>query len=131
MEARLPRVLVVDDDKLMREVLKAILRSEKFAISGEVSNGAAALSHVDRYKPDIVCLDINMEGMSGIETLKTIRSRHPEILVIMVSGDATIATVRDAVSLGAHGYIIKPFNAARIASSLRAAMKASTDSLSC
>lgn len=128
MDDRLPRVLVVDDDKLMREVLKAILRSEKFAISGEVSNGMAALGHVDKYKPDIVCLDINMEGMSGIETLKTIRSTHPGIIVIMISGDASIATVRDAVSLGAHGYIIKPFNAARIAASLRAAMKASTDS---
>lgn len=128
MGARQPRVLVVDDDKLMREVLKAILRSEKFAVSGEAANGAAALSHVEKHKPDIVCLDINMEGMSGIETLKTIRNTHPEIIVIMISGDASIATVRDAVSLGAHGYIIKPFNAARIAASLRAAMKASTDS---
>lgn len=128
MGARLPKVLVVDDDKLMREVLKAILRSEKFAVSGEAMNGAAALSHVEKYKPDIVCLDINMEGMSGIETLKAIRNTHPEIIVIMISGDASSATVRDAVSLGAHGYIIKPFNAARIAASLRAAMKASADS---
>ena len=128
MEARLPRVLVVDDDKLMREVLKAILRSEKFAVSGEASNGQAALSEIERCKPDIVCLDINMEGMSGIEVLKTIRSSHPEIITIMISGDASITTVRDVVSLGAHGYIIKPFNAARIAASLRAAIKASTDS---
>jgi two-component system, chemotaxis family, chemotaxis protein CheY len=128
MDARLPRVLVVDDDKLMREVLKAILRSEKFAISGEAWNGEAALSHVERYKPDIVCLDINMEGMSGIDALKAIRDTYPEIKVVMISGDASAATVRDAVSLGALGYIIKPFNAARVAATLRAAMKAPTDS---
>lgn len=123
MDETPPRVLVVDDDKLMREVLKAILRSEKFAISGEATNGKTALDHIATHHPDIVCLDINMAGMSGIDTLKAIRGAHPEVIVIMISGDASATTVREAVSLGAQGYIIKPFNAARIAASLRAAMR--------
>lgn len=128
MNAILPRVLVVDDDKLMREVLKAILRSEHFAVSGEASNGRAALDHIQKHKPDIVCLDINMEGLSGIEVLKAIRGSHPETKVIMISGDASAASVRDAVGYGAMGYIIKPFNAARVATALRAALKAPADS---
>jgi two-component system, chemotaxis family, chemotaxis protein CheY len=120
---KLARVLVVDDDTLMREVLKALLRDEGFEVAGEARDGQSALVLLERTKPDIVCLDVNMPGMSGIDVLKNIRSRNPDIRVVMITGDSSMSTVREAVGFGAMGYIIKPFNAGRVSSSLRAAMK--------
>lgn len=120
--------MVVDDDNLMREVLKALLRDEKFEVVGEARDGQSALALLERSRPDIVCLDVNMPGMSGIDVLKSIRSSYPEIRVVMITGDSTMATVREAVGFGAMGYIIKPFKAGRVSASLHAAMKTSLDS---
>jgi two-component system chemotaxis response regulator CheY len=119
---------VVDDDTLMREVLKALLRDEGYEVAGEARDGQSALALLDRARPDLVCLDVNMPGMSGIDVLKNIRSRYPEIRVVMITGDASMSTVREAVGFGAMGYIIKPFKAGRVSSSLHAAMKAPVDS---
>jgi two-component system, chemotaxis family, chemotaxis protein CheY len=123
-----PRVMVVDDDTLMREVLKALLRDEKFEVVGEARDGQSALTLLERVRPDIVCLDVNMPGLSGIDVLKHIRSSYPDIRVVMITGDSTMSTVREAVGFGAVGYIIKPFKAGRVSGSLRAAMKTSLDS---
>ncbi len=121
------RVLVVDDDTLMRDVLKAVLRDEGFIVAGEAHDGHSALTVIRRARPDIVCLDVNMPGISGIDVLKSIRSSYPEIRVVMITGDSSMDTVREAVGFGAMGYIIKPFKAGRVSSSLRAAMKTPLD----
>ncbi len=122
------RVLVVDDDTLMREVLKALLRDEGFEVAGEARDGQSALALLERTRPDIVCLDVNMPGMSGLDVLKSIRSRYSDIRVVMITGDSSMGTVREAVGYGAMGYIIKPFKAGRVSSSLVAAMKTPVDS---
>ncbi len=123
------RVLVVDDDTLMREVLKAILRSEGFIVAGEAKDGQGGLTLVERLRPDALCLDVNMPGISGLDTLKILREKFPEVRVVMITGDASMSTVREAVSFGAVGYIIKPFNAGRVADALRAALRPAGDSL--
>ncbi len=122
------RVVVVDDDSLMREVLKALLRDEGFVVAGEARDGSSAMSLLERTQPDVVCLDVNMPGISGIEVLKNIRKAYPEIRVVMITGDSSMATVREAVGFGALGYIIKPFKAGRVSASLRAALKTPLDS---
>jgi len=123
------RVLVVDDDTLMREVLKAILRSEGFSVAGEARDGQAGIALVERLRPDAVCLDVNMPGISGLDTLKILREKFPDVRVVMITGDASMTTVREAVSFGAVGYIIKPFNAGRVADALKAALNPSSDSI--
>ncbi|MBM4180792.1 MAG: response regulator [Betaproteobacteria bacterium] len=122
-----PRVLVVDDDTLMRELLKALLRDEGFTVAGEAKDGLSALALVERVRPDLVCLDVNMPGMSGIDVLKAIKARCESCRIVMISGDASMATVREAVGYGAVGFIVKPFKAGRVGASLRAAMKAPAD----
>jgi two-component system chemotaxis response regulator CheY len=121
------RVLVVDDDTLMREVLKALLREEGFIVVGEAKDGQSALAQIDRAQPDLVCLDVNMPGMSGLDVLKAIKMKCNDCRVVMISGDSSMATVREAVGFGASGFIVKPFKAGRVGASLRAAMKASAD----
>jgi response regulator of citrate/malate metabolism len=64
-----------------------------------------------------------------MDVLKQIQSSAPETKVVMITGDASMTTVRDAVGFGALGYIIKPFNASRVASSLKAALKGPSESL--
>lgn len=123
-----PTVLVVDDDTLMRELLKAILRDEGFNVVGEAKDGQGALSQLGRLSPDVVCLDVNMPGMSGLEVLKAIQTAAPATKVVMVTGDATMGTVREAVSYGAAGYVIKPFKAGRVGPAIRAALKGPGDS---
>jgi two-component system chemotaxis response regulator CheY len=125
---KLARVMVVDDDSMMREVLKALLRDEGFAVAGEARDGQSALALLERTRPDLVCLDVNMPGVSGIDVLKSIRSTYPDIRVVMITGDSTMNTVRDAVGFGAVGYIIKPFKSGRVGLALRAALKTQMDS---
>jgi len=116
------RVLVVDDDNLMRELLKAILRDEGYLVAGDAKDGTLALAACEKLRPDLVCLDVNMPGVSGIETLRILRRQYPDMRVVMITADASQATVREAVSQGAAGYIIKPFSSARVADALRAAL---------
>lgn len=107
-------VLVVDDDNLMREMLKAILRSEEYQVVGEASNGEDALALCARLKPRLVLLDINMPKMDGLQVLEAIRQAQPEIKIIMVSAEATMDKVTEAIKKGAAGFVVKPFNAARV-----------------
>lgn len=122
-----PRVLVVDDDTLMREVLKALLRDENFLVVGEAKDGVSALAQIDRTQPDLICLDVNMPGMSGLEVLKAIKVKCKDCRVVMISGDSSMTTVREAVGFGAVGFIVKPFKAGRVGAALRAAMRAPAD----
>ncbi|MDP1906487.1 MAG: response regulator, partial [Pseudomonadota bacterium] len=91
--------------------------------------GQGGIAMVERLRPDAVCLDVNMPGISGLDTLKILREKYPEVRVVMITGDASMATVREAVSFGAVGYIIKPFNAGRVADTLRAAFRPEGDSI--
>jgi two-component system chemotaxis response regulator CheY len=117
-----PKVLIVDDDNLMRTLLKAILRDEGYIVVGEAKDGASGIEACERFAPELVCLDIIMPGMGGLEALKTIRERHPDINVVMITADSTMATVREAVSSGASGYLIKPFTPKRVADALKSAL---------
>lgn len=107
-------VLVVDDDNLMREMLKAILRSEEYVVVGEASNGEDAIALCAKLNPGLVLLDIHMPKMDGLQALEAIRQAQPGVKVIMVSSDATMDKVAAAVQKGAVGFVIKPFNAARV-----------------
>jgi len=108
------KVLVADDDRSMREVLKFILLEGKFDVVGEAVNGEMAISMAENLKPDIVCLDINMPRVDGIHALEQIKAKLPSTVVIMISSSATPDNVRDAMGKGAAGFIVKPFSAGKV-----------------
>ena len=103
-----PSVLVVDDDHLMREMLKLILQSDDYPVAGEAANGKNAIEQCAKLKPGLVMLDINMPGMSGLEALEEIHRVSPATKVMMVSADATMDSVKEAISKGAIGFVVKP-----------------------
>lgn len=108
------KILVVDDDHIMCELLKSILRREDYDVVGTAHNGEDALEKCSKLDPHVVCLDINMPKVGGLETLHALKVEHPEIIVIMVSAEATLDVVREAMEKGACGFIVKPYNAAKI-----------------
>jgi two-component system chemotaxis response regulator CheY len=116
--AKLTRILVVDDNDVMRTLLRGILRGETFEVVGEARNGHAAVELTERLKPDIVCMDVMMPEMDGLEALQAIKAGEVDCAVVMITASATADTVRLAIESGAAGYIVKPFNSAKVLDTL-------------
>ena len=105
------RIVVVDDSKASRTLLKSILVNAGHEVVAEAENGQAAISVCQAHQPDIVTLDIGMPVMDGISALKVIRADSPAIKVVMISAISEKPKVYTALELGAIYYIIKPFDA--------------------
>ena len=82
--AREPHILITDDEKSIRNILRDILEFEKYSVL-EAENGEEALSLIGKEEIDLVILDIKMKGMDGIEVLEKIKEAIPELPVIMIS----------------------------------------------
>lgn len=112
------RAVVVDDSASVRKLLAAILQRASIEVVGEASNGQLAIEVADKFKPDIVCLDVDMPVMNGLDALVHIHARHPQAKVMMITGCADKAMVRTAAQRGACGYILKPFAPDRVAEAI-------------
>ena len=123
MATQSPKVLIVDDNDLMRTLLRGILRSENCQVVGEAKNGTIALDLVERTFPDVVFLDVMMPEMDGLEALQYIKERHPRIKVIMITGNPSVENVQESIQGGASGFIVKPFNTARVLDTLHKALQ--------
>jgi two-component system, chemotaxis family, chemotaxis protein CheY len=117
-------VVVVDDDSMMREMLKLMLRGESYSVVGESSNGQDAIAQCENLKPDLVLLDINMPKMSGLDALDAILKLDPAPIVLMMSADATMDNVSGAIKKGAAGFVVKPLNAASVLDRIAVTLKA-------
>ena len=103
------RVLVVDDSRTSRRILKDILDKAGYEVIGEAINGKEAVELYDRLLPDVVTMDITMPEMDGIEALKQIRKAHPDAVIIMVTAAGQKEKMMEAVKLGAAEFVAKPF----------------------
>ena len=121
MQNRSPKILLVDDNDLMRTLLRGILRSEDCLVIGEAKNGVIALGFIEKTKPDVVFLDVVMPEMDGLETLQNIKRDYPEIIVVMITGNPSKENVQESIQGGASGFIIKPFNSAKVLETLHRA----------
>ena len=117
-----PRVLIVDDETNIVSSLHGILEDEGYQID-TADDGVEALEHVQSDPPDLVLLDIWLPGMDGIEVLKTIKTYHPEIEVLIMSGHGTIDTAVKATKLGAFDFIEKPFSLDQLVQSVDKALR--------
>jgi DNA-binding NarL/FixJ family response regulator len=106
-------VLVVDDQAPFRSAARAVLRRlEGFEFAGEAASGREAIELVDRLRPALVLMDINMPEMNGIEATRRIVSAHPGIVVILCSTYEAADLPREAAASGAAAYVNKEHLAA-------------------
>lgn len=107
--------MIVDDAAFMRGSLKYIVETNGHEVVGMGKNGDEAISLYNEKKPDLVTLDILMEGIDGLEVLKKIKKINPEAKVIMVTALGQEEKQEEARKTGASGYIKKPFSEEQIA----------------
>ena len=115
----LPEVLIVDDDQLIRAMVRDALADVPCEVR-EVDSGDAALAVIAERKPAVVLLDLVMPGKSGLELLKIIRG--PRVLVL--SALDTEALVQQALANGAHGFLAKPIHPLDVQNLVRGALEA-------
>jgi len=116
------RVMIVDDEKGIREALKQVLEYEEIEVQVCASGHEATRVYPD-FKPHLVFLDVKMEGMDGLETLKRLRQLDAQAQVVMISGHGTIQTAVEATQLGAYDFLEKPLDTDRILLTLRNALQ--------
>lgn len=101
-------VLLVDDHKIMRDGIRAILtRGEEFRVVGEAENGPDAVQFVKRGRPDMVLMDIGLPGLNGVETTAEILRHHPDCKVVILSMYDDENSVLSAIRSGARAFILK------------------------
>jgi len=107
------RVLIVDDSSVMRKIVERSLRQAGIEIAevAEASNGAEALAEVQKATFDLILSDINMPAMDGLEFLRSLSNIESAkaIPVVMITTEGSEARVVEALSVGAKGYLRKPF----------------------
>lgn len=121
------RILLVDDQKLIRQGLKALLELDpEIDIIGSASDGQAAIEQVDILNPDIALIDIRMPGMDGVTATRIISERFPETKTIVLSGYDDEEYLAEALRAGAKGYLLKDTPAEELLDVIRAVYKGYT-----
>lgn len=114
------RLLIVDDQRLMREGLRTLLELEHgFEIVGEAANGQAALDAYAELMPDVVLMDIRMPGMDGVEATRRLCTSWPETKVIILTTFDDDANVFEGLRAGAVGYLLKDLSGQELAIAVR------------
>ena len=122
------KILLTDDDETIRKTVGQYLAARGHSLK-IASDGAQALTLVEESTPDLVISDIQMPGMDGIDLLKAIRERFPDLPVILMTGYATADTAIEALRNKAHDYLKKPIQLDEIQACLERAEVKNTQSL--
>jgi DNA-binding NarL/FixJ family response regulator len=121
------RVLLTDDHRLVRAGLRALLQSlEGVQVVAEAGNGYEALQLAEQHQPDIVIMDIGMEGLNGLEAASRMRKSAPAPRIIILSMHANEEYVRRSLQAGAAGYLLKGAEPAELELAIHAVMRGET-----
>ncbi|MFA5008763.1 MAG: response regulator [Candidatus Omnitrophota bacterium] len=121
MNNKKPLILICDDEEGVRESLNLILGEEynlDFA-----SNGNEALQYLTKANPDLIIMDIKMPQKNGLETLKELRQKKPNVKVIMITGYQSVETAAEASKYGILEYITKPFESSLVKETVQKALQ--------
>jgi two-component system chemotaxis response regulator CheY len=113
------RVMVVDDEGLVRRIISQVLRSVGYEVAGEAQNGQHAVQMQSVLKPAIITMDVKMPVMDGLEALKEIRKKDKDVKVLMLTSENDKPTVTAILQAGATDYMLKPLDRDRILEKLR------------
>lgn len=121
------KVLIADDHQMFIDGLRSLLERERdIAIIGEANNGIEALNCVQKERPDIVLLDINMPEMNGINACTAIRKKFPEVKVLILTMYKTKGFINGLIRAGASGYILKNTGNAELMEAIRTVISGGT-----
>ena len=116
------RVLLADDHRLLRELLRELLQKEPdIEVVGEASSGSEVMEKVSALSPDLVVLDIGMPGLNGIDAMAELAQRHPGVKVVCLSRYSDRRYVRAMLMAGAAGYVVKSAAGTELLRAIRAA----------
>lgn len=104
------RILIVDDDPYICEAVELILTGAGYTVSS-VNSGKSAIESIRGLMPSLILLDVRMPGISGLETLTSLRRAGVSIPILMMTADNSPATMQEVMFLGGSGYVLKPFDA--------------------
>ena len=116
------RILVVDDEKGIRQALGQLLEYEGYEVK-TAGNAVDAITEYERFRPQLVFMDVKMAGIDGLEALKRLKQNDANAIVVMISGHGTIQTAVEATQLGAYDFLEKPLDTDRSLVTLRNALE--------
>jgi DNA-binding NarL/FixJ family response regulator len=115
------RLLIVDDHPVVRDGLRAVLATQPdLQVIGEADTGAAAVDRVRTDSPDVVLMDLQMPGLSGVAAIARISATHPHVRILVLTTYDTDADITAAIEAGATGYLLKDTPRAELFSAIRA-----------
>ncbi|HID78174.1 MAG TPA: response regulator transcription factor [Planctomycetaceae bacterium] len=120
------RVLVADDQQMVREGLAQMFKEEDIEIVAEATTGKETLELVDQHQPDVVLLDVRMPEGDGLNTLGRVRLEYPELPILMFSHFDNASYVARAAALGANGYVLKGVSRKELIDAIQTAAKGGT-----
>ena len=116
------RIMIVDDHEVVRLGMRAAFEAEPdLAVVGEASNGAEALAKMPVLDPELILMDVRMEKMDGIEACREIKSRYPDVIILMITSYTDEDAVISSILAGASGYLLKHLSRAELLRSIRLA----------
>lgn len=103
-------IIVIDDDPAMRRACEAALKRAGYAVE-TYSDGPSGLKRIEEIRPGLLIVDLKMPGMGGLEVIQRVKQIHPQIVIVVITGFATVDTAVEAMKSGAYDFIPKPFTA--------------------
>jgi two-component system chemotaxis response regulator CheY len=116
-------VLLCDDAKFTRMSLSGVVAKGGYEVVGEAGTGREAVEQYEALQPDLVLMDVVMPDMSGIDAVKEIKRRHAEARIVMCSAMGQQRLMQEALSAGARGFIVKPYEPSRVLEALSDAIQ--------
>jgi two-component system chemotaxis response regulator CheY len=113
------RVLIADDARFMRQLIRDIIEPEGYEVVGEAEDGHAVVEAFKQHNPDLITMDVVMPKCSGIDAVKEILKINPTAKIAMVSALGQEQLVTEALQAGASDYIVKPFKPDAVLATLR------------
>jgi two-component system chemotaxis response regulator CheY len=104
------RVFIIDDNEMMRGLLRVIIQGDDYDVVGDAGTAESARLRLRSINADIICLDVVMPDGDGLTLLNWIREKQPNAAVLMVTASTDRSTVEQSLRNGAKAYIVKPFN---------------------
>ena len=118
------RIVIVDDHGVIRDGLRSLLKStQDIEVVGDVGDGGGAYRLAGELEPEVMLLDIGMPGEDGIEVARKLKARFPQIRLLFLTMHEDESLLREAIAVGASGYVLKRADEAEIITAIRAAAR--------